>query len=146
VCPARCVSARPFPETDAVTFCSQDPRHRALFQLMSLDRVKVHMSDQPYYAILTMVFATEGDIRIWRDKLETFSTPEAVSYLKSQGQKSLRIVETRENGVIKACCIWEYENAKAREACQIYWSKWFEFEGAFVAKGGWLRGEETFAW
>ena len=104
------------------------------------------MSDQPYYAILTMVFATEGDIRIWRDKLATFSTPEAVGYLKSQGQKSLRIVETRENGVIKACCIWEYENAKAREDCQIYWSKWFEFEGEFVAKGGWLRGEETFAW
>ena len=58
----------------------------------------------------------------------------------------MRIVETRENGVIKACCIWEYENAKAREVCQAYWSKWFEFEGKFVGKGGWLRGEETFAW
>ena len=46
------------------------------------------MSDQPYYAILTMVFATEGDIRICFDKLATSSTPEAIGYLKSQGKRA----------------------------------------------------------
>ena len=104
------------------------------------------MSTTPYYAILTMTFASEGDLRIWRDKVQTFSTPDAVAYLKANGQKSLRIIETREGGVIKAVCIWEYASAVAREACQVYWSKWFEFEGTFVSKGGWVRGEETFSW
>ena len=104
------------------------------------------MSTTPYYAILTMTFASEGDLRIWRDKVQTFSTPDAIAYLKANGQKSLRIIETREGGVIKAVCIWEYASAVAREACQVYWSKWFEFEGTFVSKGGWVCGEETFSW
>tara|TARA_B100000963_G_scaffold132760_1_gene115609 strand:+ start:589 stop:810 length:222 start_codon:yes stop_codon:yes gene_type:complete len=73
--------------------------------------------------------------------LANFRTPEAFSYLKSQGQKTLRIVKTRENGVIKACCIWEYGNTKASEDCRMYWSKWFEFESEFVGNGGWLRGD-----
>ena len=104
------------------------------------------VSDRPYFAILTMTFASEGDIRIWRDKIQTFSTPEAIAFLKANGQNSLRIIETREDGVIKAVCIWEYASAAAREACQAYWSKWFEFEGTFVSKGGWVRGDETFSW
>ena len=63
-------------------FVCREPDSGPCFNLRSLARVEVDMSNKPYYAILTMVFATEGDIRIWRDKLATFSTPEAVSYLK----------------------------------------------------------------
>ena len=58
------------------------------------------MSDKPYFSILTLTFASEGDLRIWRDKVEMFSSEKAVAYLKEHGQKSLTIIETRENDTI----------------------------------------------
>jgi hypothetical protein len=44
------------------------------------------MSDKPYFSILTLTFASEGDLRIWRDKVEVFSSEKAVAYLKEHGQ------------------------------------------------------------
>ena len=59
------------------------------------------MSDKPFFSILTLTFASEGDLRIWRDKVEMFSNEKAIAYLKQHGQRSLTIVETRENDTIK---------------------------------------------
>jgi hypothetical protein len=104
------------------------------------------MSDKPYFAIITLTFASEGDLRIWRDKIEVFSSDKAVAYLKEHGQRSLTIIETRENDTIKGIAIWEYENKESREICQAYWSKWYDFDGRFIAKATVVRGEKTFGW
>ena len=104
------------------------------------------MSDKPYFSILTLTFASEGDLRIWRDKVEVFSNEKAVAFLKEHGQRSLTIIETRENDPIKGVAIWEYENKESRDACQAYWSKRFDFEGKFIHKSTFVRGEKTFGW
>ena len=104
------------------------------------------MSDKPYFSILTLTFASEGDLRIWRDKVEIFSSEKAVAYLKEHGQRSLTIIESRENDTIKGVVIWEYENEESRETCQAYWSKWYDFDGKFISKSTFVRGEKTFGW
>ena len=104
------------------------------------------MSDKPFFSILTLTFASEGDLRIWRDKIEVFSNEKAIAYLKQHGQRSLTIIETRENDTIKGVAIWEYESHESREASQAYWSKWFDFDGKFIAKSTFVRGEKTFGW
>ena len=100
------------------------------------------VSDKPFYSILTLTFASEGDLRIWRDKVEMFSSEKAIAYLKQHGQRSLTIIETRENDTIKGIAIWEYESQESREACQVYWSKWFDFDGKFLSKSTFVRGEK----
>ena len=104
------------------------------------------MGNNPFFSILTLTFASEGDLRIWRDKVEMFSNDKAIAYLKQHGQRSLTIIETRENDTIKGVAIWEYESHESREACQAYWSKWYDFDGRFIAKATVLRGERTFGW
>ena len=68
------------------------------------------MSNNPFFSILTLTFASEGDLRIWRDKVEMFSNDKAIAYLKQHGQRSLTINEKRKNDTIKGVAIWEYEN------------------------------------
>ena len=104
------------------------------------------MSENPFFSILTLTFASEGDLRIWRDKVEMFSNEKAIAYLKQHGQRGLTIIETRENDTIKGVAIWEYESQESREECQAYWSKWFDFDGNFIAKSTFMRGEKTFGW
>ena len=102
------------------------------------------MSNNPFFSILTLTFASEGDLRIWRDKVQVFSNDKAIAYLKQHGQRSLTIIETRENDTIKGVAIWEYDSLESREACQAYWSKWFDFDGNFIAKSTFVRVEKTF--
>ena len=75
-----------------------------------------------------------------------FSNEKAIAYLKQHGQRSLTIIETLENDTIKGVAIWEYESQESREACQAYWSKWFAFDGKFISKSTFVRGEKTFGW
>ena len=77
----------------------------------------VIMSDKPFFWILTLTFASEGDLRIWRDKVEMFSNKKAIAYLKQHGQRSLTIIETRETDTIKGVAIWEYERQESCESC-----------------------------
>ncbi len=44
------------------------------------------MSNNLFFSILTLTFASEGDLRIWRDKVEVFSNDKAIAYLKQHGQ------------------------------------------------------------
>ena len=53
--------------------------------------------------------------KIWRDKVEMFSNDRAVAYLKRHGQRSLTIIEARENDTIKGVAIW---NMRARKAAK----------------------------
>ena len=73
------------------------------------------MSNNPFFSILTLTFASEGDLRIWRDKVQVFSNDKAIAYLKQHGQRSLTIIETRENNTIKGVAIWEYECQEGHE-------------------------------
>jgi len=104
------------------------------------------MSDKPFFWILTLTFASEGDLRIWRDKVEMFSNEKAIAYLKQHGQRSLTIIETRETDTIEGVAIWEYERQESCESCQAYWSKWLDFDGKFISKSTFVRGEKTFGW
>ena len=104
------------------------------------------MSDKPYFAIITLTFASEGDLRIWRDKIEVFSSDKATAYLKEHGQRSPTIIETQENDTIKGIAVWEYENKESREICQAYWSKRYDFDSKFISKSTVVRGERTFGW
>ena len=104
------------------------------------------MSNNPFSSILTLTFASESDLRIWRDKIEVFSNEKAIAYLKQHGQRSLPIIETRENDTLRGVVIWEYESQESREACQVYWSKWFDFDSKFISKSTIVRGEKTFGW
>ena len=81
------------------------------------------MSNNPFFSILTLTFASEGDLRIWRDKVQVFSNDKAIAYLKQHGQRSLTIIETRENDTIKGVAIWEYESQESREACDKVWQE-----------------------
>ena len=81
------------------------------------------MSNNLFFSILTLTFASEGDLRIWRDKVEVFSNEKAIAYLKQYGQRSLTIIETRENDTIKGVAIWEYESQESREACDKVWQE-----------------------
>ena len=103
------------------------------------------MSEKLYFAIITLTFASEGDLRIWRDKIEVLSSDKAVAYLKQHGPRSSTIIETQENDIIKGVAIWDYRNKKSPEICQAYWSKWYDLDSKFISESTFVRGKELLA-
>ena len=93
----------------------------------------VIMSDKPHFSILTLTFASEGDLRIWRDKVEMFSSDKAVEYLKKMANEADDHRDKRERHH-KRCRHLGIWNEESRETCQVYWSKWYEFDGKFISK------------
>ena len=101
--------------------------------------------EQPknFISVVLISFPSRVQYDLWYEKYITFYSPNAVEYLKENGQLSQSAsIVNEENDLLRVSLIWIYKDKKAYEACQKFHGQWAKIGGDFIGKASGYRGKE----
>ena len=100
-------------------------------------------NDKNFVSVVLLSFPSQLQYDLWYEKYNTFYSPKAVEFLKSNGQimQSATLVDDN-NDMIRVSLIWVYKNKKAYEDCQKFHGQWAKIGGDFIGKASGYRGNQ----
>ena len=96
-----------------------------------------------FVSVVLLSFPSRVQYDLWYQKYRTFYSPNAIEFLKNNGQvsQSANLVD-EENDLIRVSLIWVYRHREAYKACQKFHGQWAKIGGEYIGKASGYRGEQ----
>ena len=104
------------------------------------------MSENNYFTFANVTFPSEGDYKLWAEKVALFNSEKAMNFLQKSGQVNFSCIRVNDDNVIRILIVWEYADEASFQRCQELWAKWGDVAGDFISKITFHRGSKFYGW